>query len=448
MTWRVASFLPLLFLTTTILADGAGPVPLPLAPGPALGLDSAALRATVFGTPPEDRAPLPDSVPLAEINLSLPWTRPVPDLYWFDRKLRVWLSAQPEPAPLAIVIGGTGAAGNNEKLAVIRAALYGAGYHVLTMPSPTFPGFIVPASSTGVAGDLLQDSQDLYSALQAIVARLPPRVRITEVDILGYSLGGAHAAVVKSIDATEGKLHIRRAVMINPPVSLFATIGRFDRLFATSIGDGEEAIDRLYRKLYARLANTYRASNRLEIDETFVLAAAADVLKTDRELSAAIALTYRLSMLDMFFAGDLYAGTGAIVDPENPPRPGESLDHAWRLLRAKPFAEYLDRVFLPYYLKQRPGSTRESLLASNRLDVIADELRTDPDYYAQTNSDELILDADELAWLRATLGPRIQVYDHGGHMGNLGSRDQIADMLDMVAGRWPRTPEVTRAAPQ
>ena len=34
------------------------------------------------------------------------------------------------------------------------------------------------------------------------------------------------------------------------------------------------------------------------------------------------------------------------------------------------------------------------------------------------------------------MGTRIRVYDHGGHMGNLGARDQIADMLDMLAGRW------------
>jgi hypothetical protein len=34
------------------------------------------------------------------------------------------------------------------------------------------------------------------------------------------------------------------------------------------------------------------------------------------------------------------------------------------------------------------------------------------------------------------LGRRIVVYDHGGHLGNLGDRQQVADMLDMLAGRW------------
>jgi predicted alpha/beta-fold hydrolase len=410
----------------------------PPAPGPAAGLaDSAGLRATVFGTPPQDRAPMPSRVPLVEMDIALPWARPVPDVFWFDRKLRVWYSAQDKPAPLAIVISATGSDGNTAKLSALRGALYGAGYHVLTMPSPTFPGFIVSASSTGVAGDLMQDGHDLYAAMQQIVAHLPRKVRITEIDVLGYSLGGANAAVVKSIDATEGKLKIHRAVMIDPPVSLFSSVGRLDRLFANSIGSGDDALERLYRRLYAELANLYRASERVQIDQEFLLGAAATVLKTDAEFSQAIALSFRLDLVNVFFAGDLYAGTGVVVDPKHPPKVGDSLEETQRLLRNKPFSEYFTRVFAPYYLKLRPHATAASLIADNRLDIIGDALRSDPDYYAQTNSDDLILDKQELAWLRTALGTRIVVYDHGGHLGNIGERQQVSDMLDMLAGRWP-----------
>ena len=380
---------------------------------------------------------MPSRVPLAEINIALPWARPLPDVFWFDRKLRVWFSAQDKPAPLAILISGTGNDGNTAKLSVLRGALYGAGYHVLTMPSPTFPGFIVSTSSTGVAGDLMQDGQDLYAAMRQIVAHLPRKVRITDIDVLGYSLGGANAAIVKSIDAREGKLKIHRAVMINPPVSLFSSIGRLDKLFAGSIGSDDDAVERLYRRLYAELANLYRASDRVQIDEEFLLGAAASALRTDDEFSAAIALSFRLDLENVFFAGDLYAGTGVVVDPKHPPRVGDSLEETQRILRNKPFSEYFTKVFAPYYLKHRANSTAASLIADNRLDIIGGALRNDPDYYAQTNSDDLILDKQELAWLRDTLGSRIAVYDHGGHLGNIGERQQVADMLDMLAGRWP-----------
>jgi Alpha/beta hydrolase family len=405
--------------------------------GPATGLaDSAALRATVFGTPPQDVAPLPPKVPVEEINIALPWAQKVPDVFWFDRRLRVWFSAQDKPAPLVIVISGIGSDGNTAKLSTLRAALYGAGYHVLTMPSPTFPGFIVSTSSTGVAGDLLQDGHDLYAAMQQIVVHLPRRVQITDVDLLGYSLGGANAAVVKSIDAVEGKLKIHRAVMINPPVSLFTSVARLDNLFTISIGTGDAGVERLYKRLYTRLANLYRMSDRVPNDDTDVLGAAATVLKTDADFSAAIALTFRIALMDMFFAGDLYAGTGVVIDPKHPPRPGDSLEETARILRGKPFAEYFAKVFAPYYLGHRAHSTIDSLKADNRLDIIGTELRTNSDYYAQTNSDDLILDKPELAWLRSTMAGRIAVYDHGGHLGNLGERRQIADMLEMLSGDW------------
>ncbi|MEO7432089.1 MAG: hypothetical protein ABIR62_08695 [Dokdonella sp.] len=423
-----------LLLTATV--GLAAPPKAPPAPGPATGLaDSAALRATVYGTPPQDLAPLPDRVPLFEMDIAMPWARPVPDVFWFDRKLRVWFSAQPKPAPLAIIISGTGSDGNTTKLSLLRATLYGAGYHVLTMPSPTFPGFIVSTSSTGVAGDLMQDGHDLYGAMQQIIAHLPTEIEITHIDILGYSLGGANAAIVKSIDATEGKLKIQRAVMINPPVSLFTSIGRLDKLFADSIG-GNAGIERLYQKLYAQLANLYRASEAVQIDENFLLGAAGAVLRTDSEFSAAIALTFRIALVNMFFAGDLYAGTGVVVDPKHLPRVGDSLEETQRILRTKPFSEYFTKVFAPYYLKHRANSTSESLIADNRLDIIGDALRNNPDYYAQTNSDDLILDKSEQEWLKKTMGSRIAVYDHGGHLGNLGDRQQIADMLLMLSGHW------------
>jgi hypothetical protein len=420
---------------------GAGAeVPPTMAPGPATGLaDSAGLRDTVFGTPPQDIAPMPDRVPLEEIDIALPWARPLPAVFWFDRRLRVWFSVQDKPAPLAIVIAGTGSDGNAAKLKVLRGALYGAGYHVLTMPSPTFPGFIVAASSTGVAGDLMQDAHDLYAAMQQIIGHLPPRVRITDIDVLGYSLGGANAAIVKSIDAQEGKLKIHRALMINPPVSLFASVGRLDKLFAQSIGSGDAGVERLYRRLYAEIANLYVASGRVQVDENFMMEAAAAVLKSDAEFSAAIALSFRLDLENMIFAGDLYAGTGVVTDPNHPPRVGDSLAQTERLLRAMPFSEYFSRVFAPYYLQHRPGATGASLIADNSLDIIGAALRADPDYYVLTNSNDVILDNRELAWLEDTLGPRIVVYDHGGHLGNLGDRAQVADMLEMLGGRWPAT---------
>ncbi len=431
----LAAAAALAFIAPATQADTTG---LPTAPGPATGLaDSAALRATVFGTAPDDLAEQPERVPVREIDIRMPWARPVPPVLWFNSHLRVWFSQQPREAPLAVVIAGTGADGNASNMKLLRGALYGGGYHVLTVPSPTFPGFITSTSSTGVAGDLRQDGADLYRAVERIIANLPDAPKIGHVDVLGYSLGGANAAMLKAIDARERRLGVRRVVMINPPVSLFNSIGRLDRLFAQAIGPADAGLERLYQQLYAELANLYRVSNAVAIDESFLYGAAASVLRSDAEFSAAIALNFRLALANMFFAGDLYAATGAVVDPNDPPRPGDSLEQTYRVLRGKPFADYFDQVFAPYYLAHRAGSTRASLVADNRLDTIGDLLRDDAEVFVQTSRDDLILDRDELAWLETTFGPRIIVYDHGGHLGTIGSRQQVADMLAMLGGRWP-----------
>ncbi|MCB1624123.1 MAG: hypothetical protein KDI32_06020 [Pseudomonadales bacterium] len=427
-----------LLVATSVLLLGRPASAQNLGDGSGAGLpSSAALRATVYGPAPTDLAPLPASVPLEEINVRMPWARPVPSVLWFDRRLRAWLSAQPGPAPLVIVISGIGSGGNSAKQSILRGALYGAGYHVLTLPSPTAPGFIVSSSSTGVAGDLTQDGEDLYAAIRHILPLLPARVQITTVDLVGYSLGGANAAMVKALDTTAGRDLIRRVVMINPPVSLLASIRRLDQLFVASIGPRDADIENLYRRLYARLANAYYESGAVQLDEGFLLRAAGDILRTDADLAAAIALDFRLSLIDLFFVGDLYAKTGVVVDPQHLQDVENSLDGIYAILRTRSYSEYFARVLAPYYLQHRPGSNLEQLAAANDLAVIGEQLRTDSDYYAQTSVDDLILNDAERAWLQNTLGSRLAVYSHGGHLGNIGERRQISDLLAMLAGRWP-----------
>ena len=171
------------------------------------------------------------------------------------------------------------------------------------------------------------------------------------------------------------------------------------------------------------------------------------MLRTDADFSAAIALTFRLDLMNMFYEGDLYAGTG--VDPRSQascPRRATRRMRSAGSCAARPSLSTSTRYSCRTTSRTGPGSTRESLIAENRLEHHRSRrCKTNPDYYALTNADDLILDADELAWLRATLGERIAVYAHGGHLGNLGERQQVADMLEMLAGTLARCGSVTAA---
>ena len=60
-----------------------------------------------------------------------------------------------------------------------------AGYHVISLPSPTHPNFIVAASSSGDPGHLVEDSADLYRVMQVIYQRLQKKQEVTDFFLTG-----------------------------------------------------------------------------------------------------------------------------------------------------------------------------------------------------------------------------------------------------------------------
>ena len=94
-----------------------------------------------------------------------------------------------------------------------------------------------------------------------------------------------------------------------------------------------------------------------------------------QEFSAAIALSFRIDLVNMFFAGDLYAGTGvdrrSEASAESRRFAGGNRSGYCATSRS---AEYFTKVFAPYYLQHRPNSTAASLIADNRLDIIGDDV--------------------------------------------------------------------------
>ncbi len=118
--------------------------------------------ATVVGTPSGYRAALPERVPVDELEIRVFKDREVPDLFWYNDRLKLSLAYQNHPAPLIFNIAGTGAGHNSNLMRVMQKAFYKAGFHVISLPSPTHSNFIVSASSTGVPGRVEDDAADLY----------------------------------------------------------------------------------------------------------------------------------------------------------------------------------------------------------------------------------------------------------------------------------------------
>jgi len=175
----VAIMAPAAFVDGGAFADGAvfaddAAAPVIALPGGQGGhriADSAALRATVYGSRRRILPPCRQGAAGRDQH-HMPWARPVPDVFWFGRDLRVWFSSQDKPPPLAIVISVPAATAHTGAFHPCAALYNGAGYHVLTM-RPTFPGSSSPPRLPGWPAISFRTDMICHSAMQRVVAHLP-----------------------------------------------------------------------------------------------------------------------------------------------------------------------------------------------------------------------------------------------------------------------------------
>ncbi len=152
--------------------------------------------ATVMGTPDSVMAKVPETIPLKIRKLPRYEGRKIPDALWYGAQLDYSYAAQKGPAPLIFVIAGTGAAHDSDKNQFLMRAFYAAGFHVVGITSPTYPTFVIAASTTMVPGEQRDDARDIYIVMQKIWAEIGSKMQVTSFNLTGYSLGATNAAFV------------------------------------------------------------------------------------------------------------------------------------------------------------------------------------------------------------------------------------------------------------
>jgi len=146
-------------------------------------------KATVVGTPEADQKVFPP-IPVKVDRLTVFPDRKAPDYLWYESQLRYSYAFQDKPAPLIFLIAGTGGSYNGQKNQAMGRAFYRAGFHVVSLSSPTLPNFIVSASKTGVPGHAVHDAEDLYNVMEIIWNKFKDDIKVTDFYVTGYSLGG------------------------------------------------------------------------------------------------------------------------------------------------------------------------------------------------------------------------------------------------------------------
>jgi len=383
--------------------------------------------ATVVGTPEEYAAQLPDSIPFKERRITIFPERVTPDVFFYGSELLYSVALQDHPAPLIFLIAGTGASHNGSKNYNMARAFYQAGFHVVSISSPTYNNFVIAASKTGVVGHAEKDAEDIYRVFEMIWGELGKEIDVTSFNVTGYSLGGFNAAYVSKLDEERKTFNFKHVLLINPPVSLYNSISLLDRM-TQNIPGGVDNFDTFVNKLIHAYTTTYKESFDAGGDDFLYKAYKALHLENE-QLAALIGTSFRISSASLVFTSDVMSDFGYIKPKGLQLNRYSNLvvynDVAVRL----GFTDYYHEFFYPYYKVNYPGVTRDEFIKAISLNSIADYLHDSKKITVMTNADDVILEPGEVDFFTRVFGDRATIYPYGGHCGNMNYRDNVAHMV-------------------
>lgn len=384
--------------------------------------------ATIFGSSTMMTENVSQSVPTKEYSITLPWAKPVPDAYWYNKGFKFSLIAQKHKAPLIFLLAGTGAAYNSVRSELFQRIFYDAGYSVISISSPMNPNFILNGSSTRMPGIIYDDSIDVYNTMKEAYKKVENKVKVTDFYLTGYSLGATEAAMVSYIDEQEKVFNFKRVFMVNPAVDAYKSAVKLDNFLnfpaperATKIA---AIIQRIINQIVAGAIPDYTV---IDIETIFYIF--SRTMMSNREMEELIGGAFRLTSIDLNYISDTVNNMG--VYGCTPAGKFTQMFENFEKINFATFNDYVTKVAFPYFQKNSASPlTLDDLLKKSRLGYIQDYLKNSKKIAVVTNEDELILDKDDIAYLKDVFKDRIIVYPYGGHCGNMFYTTNVKNMLN------------------
>lgn len=424
--------LALLLAGASAVAAAETPAP----PAPAEPLDAVAY--TVVRTPPELRVALPEIERdrNVETGFVAPFPgRPVPDVFWFDNAGVRWgLLFQRGPAPLVVLIPGTGSSFNSGSTRELARVIYAAGMHVLAVPSPSHPNFIINGSEGGVVGRPPVDARDLARVIALALGQARRGTEITGVHLAGFSLGALQAAWLAELDARERQIGFDRVLLINPPVSLWRSSAILDGMFERNVNTDPRALQVLIDRLLRSFAAVYTLEQDVNLDGDFLYNAYRELKPGETALETLVGIAFRFASANLIFTSDVMSHAGYMVSPDASLQPDTSLTAFFVQSLRQSFDNYIDGIYVPYFHAKDPGFDKARAVAEAGLPPIEGFLRATPRVGMITNRDDIILGPGDLEWLLGVFGPRATVLPSGGHGGNFLRRDFVDAVARFLKG--------------
>ena len=389
-----------------------------------------AFVATVVGTPDKYRPKLPKKIPLKKRKLTVFENRQLPEWFWYEDGLRYAYALQKKAAPLIFLIAGTGGSYDGAKNTNMARAFYQAGFHVVTLSSPTHKNFILTASRTAVPGHAVHDAEDLYRVMELIWDKLKKKTVVTDFYVTGYSLGGFNAAFVTWLDEQRNVFNFRKALLINPPVRLYNSVSLLDRMI-NNIPGGPDNFNQFFQELVAAFTQVYKREQRLDLSEDMLFKAYEVLQPKDEELAALVGVTFRISAAALAFTSDVMTNFGYVKPKNLLLTKNSSPDEYMKVVHRLGFTDYFHNFFYPYYKTQRPAATRQDMIEEMSLEHIQDYLQNTEKIRVMHNQNDIILLPGEVDFFPQVFGQRAKIYPIGGHCGNMEYHANVAHMINV-----------------
>ena len=373
-----------------------------------------------------------ENIPLKVYEIQIKDKKEIPDVFWYASKFKFSFSKQKnKKAPLIFVLAGTGSDYSAIRVKFMQRIFHDAGYHTIAISSQMSQQFMISASTNAIPGMLIRDNEDIYKAMKLAYNKIKDQVDVTDFYIMGYSLGGANAAVLSYIDEKEKAFNFKRVFMVNPPVELYDSAVKLDKYLDDYTGGKSAGIERLLNTTLARVKGGLTSEYANIGADTIYEIVKGDIL-SDTEKKAYIGLAFRLTSTDLNFISDFI--TKSHIYTKNPEKVDKftNMKEYFKAVNFATFEDYVNKIGFPYYKKYNKDFTIEDLKREASLKVIEDYLRTSPKIAAVTNADELILNEKDIDYLKDVFKDRLIIYPKGGHCGNMFYKENVDVMLKFI----------------
>ena len=388
--------------------------------------------ATIIGSATMMTPGVSENIPLKVYEIQIKDKKEIPDVFWYASKFKFSFSKQKnKKAPLIFVLAGTGSDYSAIRVKFMQRIFHDAGYHTIAISSQMSQQFMISASTNAIPGMLIRDNEDIYKAMKLAYNKIKDQVDVTDFYIMGYSLGGANAAVLSYIDEKEKAFNFKKVFMVNPPVELYDSAVKLDKYLDDYTGKKSAGIERLKNTTLARVKGGLTSEYANIGADTIYEIVKGDIL-SDTEKKAYIGLAFRLTSTDLNFISDFI--TKSHIYTKNPEKVNKftNMKEYFKAVNFATFEDYVNKIGFPYYKKYNKDFSIEDLKREASLRVIEDYLRTSPKIAAVTNADELILNEKDINYLKDVFKDRLIIYPKGGHCGNMFYKENVDVMLKFI----------------